>query len=945
MFQTDPDNPEGDRKRPDSKEKKGNHSLKKPPEDFGSTEDRTEYATPEQSTSWHALQTEEVFKKLMTSSEGLASEEATLRLEEYGRNTLPARKPPGLAEIVFHQFKSPLIYILLIAAIISILLDDIKDAAFIFLVVVINAVIGTLQEWKAEQSASQLQTILKIMARVRRGNTELKVPAEEIVPGDIVLLESGNRTPADLRILYATNLTIDESLLTGESAAVQKTASVLKKDTPVSDRHNMAYAGSTVITGRGCGVVTATGNRTEVGMIARAVTEAEAAKPPLLIRMEDFAQKVGILVIAASFVMSAIALAQGIAPIEVFFLAIALIVSAIPEGLPVGVTVALSIASTRMAKRHVIVRRLSAVESLGSCTTIATDKTGTLTVNQQTAKVVLLPPGESFEVSGEGYIPVGEVRRENKSISGTEEMTGLQRLALAAAICNEGTLFQEEGEWVHHGDAIDVAFLALAFKLGINPREVRERAKIVAEVPFESERMYSAVYYRKEKEGSLRVAVKGAMEAVLPYCTKMNTLEGETRIDPDILYEEQNSLMEKGYRVLVVADGFPEEVTTDPDLESVRPGLTFLGITGFIDPVRPDVNEAVETCKKAGIDVVMITGDHPKTALAIASELGIAHSMEEMITGREMEEMEDPETPAFIATLEKPRVFARVTPVQKMEIVDALVRRGHFVAVTGDGVNDAPALRRANIGVAMGSGTDVAKDTASMIVTDDNFSSIVAGVEEGRVAYDNIRKVTYLLISTGLAEVVLFILALIAGLPIPLLAVQLLWLNLVTNGIQGVALAFEDGEPETMRKKPRRPGEGIFNSLMIKQTLISGITIGAVAFTVWAWFSFMGYGEIESRNLLLLLMVLFENFHVFNCRSEYRSVFRIPLRNNYLLVTGVVLMQGLHILSMHVPLMQDLLGISPVSVERWFSFFIIAGVIIVVMEIFKRVGAVRKTEF
>ncbi len=940
MFQKDPSIPEGDSKEPDSEERRNYSSSRKPLEDFNSSGD-----VAASTTAWHTLQTGEIFKKLVTSSEGLAPEEAALRLEEYGRNTLPTRKTPGVAEIVLHQFKSPLIYILLIAGIISILLDDIKDAAFIFLVVVINAVIGTLQEWKAEQSASQLQTILKIMARVRREKTELKVPAEEIVPGDIVLLESGNRIPADLRILYATNLTIDESLLTGESTAVQKSSGVLKKDTPVSDRYNITYAGSTVITGRGCGVVTATGNRTEVGMIARAVTEAEAAKPPLLIRMEDFAQKTGILVIAASLVMSAIALAQGVAPIEVFFLAIALIVSAIPEGLPVGVTIALSIASTRMAKRNVIVRRLSAVESLGSCTTIATDKTGTLTVNQQTAKIVLLPHGDSFEVSGEGYIPVGKVRRKNKDPSGTEETVELQRLALAAAICNEGALFQENGEWVHYGDAIDVAFLALAFKLGINPREVRENVKIIAEVPFESERMYSAVYYREKEDGSLRLAVKGAMEAVLPYCTKMNTFEGETRIDPDALYKELNSLMERGYRVLVVADGFPEEVGDDPGLESVRPELTFLGITGFIDPLRPDVNEAVETCKNAGIDVVMITGDHPRTALAIASELGIANSMEEMITGRQMEELGDPETPDFIATLEKLRVFARVTPMQKMEIVDALVRRGHFVAVTGDGVNDAPALRRANIGVAMGSGTDVAKDTASMIVTDDTFSSIVAGVEEGRVAYDNIRKVTYLLISTGLAEVVLFILALIVGLPIPLLAVQLLWLNLVTNGIQGVALAFEAGEPETMRKKPRRPEEGIFNNLMIKQTLISGITIGVVAFAVWAWFSSSGYGEVEARNLLLLLMVLFENFHVFNCRSEYRSVFRVPLRNNYLLVIGVILMQGLHILSMHIPLMQELLGISPVSLERWFSLFIIADITIVVMEIFKRVEAGNKTEF
>jgi len=422
----------------------------------------------------------------------------------------------------------------------------------------------------------------------------------------------------------------------------------------------------------------------------------------------------------------------------------------------------------------------------------------------------------------------------------------------------------------------------------------------------------------------------------------MNTSEGTVPIDPDILNQELSSLMERGYRALVVAEGqVSGKVGETPELKSVKPELTFLGIAAFIDPLRPDVTEAVHTCKRAGIDVIMITGDHPKTAFAIAKELDITHSREEMITGREMEELGDPELPVFISTLEKMRVFARVTPVQKMQIVDSLVRRGHFVAVTGDGVNDAPALRRANIGVAMGSGTDVAKDTSSMIVTDDTFSSIVAGVEEGRIAYDNIRKVTLLLISTGLAEVILFILALFMGLPIPLLAVQLLWLNLVTNGIQGVALAFEAGEPGAMLRKPRNPEEGIFNNLMIKQTLISGVTIAIVAFAIWMWLLGEGYEENWARNLLLLLMVLFENFHVFNCRSEYRSAFRVPVRNNYFLVIGVVMMQGLHVTAMHIPFMQELLGISPVTFQSWLSLFLIAATIIVVMEIFKKIRAAR----
>ncbi|AKB32176.1 Cation-transporting ATPase [Methanosarcina siciliae HI350] len=934
MILSDPGGTKEGIKQQDLEKKMGNGPYRKESSELVVSESQDK-----DTVKWHSQENEKIFRELETSSRGLDPEEAAIRLKEYGENTLPTKKPPKLAEIVLHQFKSPLIYILLIAGIIAVFMDDLRDAGFIFLVVIINAVIGTIQEWKAEQSASQLQTILKIMSRIRRRGVESEIPAEEIVPGDIVLLESGSRIPADLRILRATNLTVDESLLTGESAAVQKTVGVLKEDTPVSDRHNMTYAGSTVITGRGCGVATATGSRTEVGRIARAVTETESAKPPLLIRMEDFSRRIGIFVIFASVVMSAVALSQGTAPVEVFFLAVALVVSAIPEGLPVGVTVALSIASTRMAKRNVIVRKLSAVESLGSCTTIATDKTGTLTVNQQTARMVLLPPGNYFEILGEGYIPEGEVKKKDGGFPDAEEMKRLQKFALATAICNEGTLYEENGKWVNHGDSIDVAFLALASKIGINPKEATKEVKIIAEVPFESERMYAAVYYQEDRSEPVRLAVKGAMEAVLPYCTAMNTSEGSVPINPDALNQGLNFLMEEGYRALVVAEGqISGEVGEAPELESVKPELTFLGIAAFIDPLRPDVTEAVHTCKRAGIDVIMITGDHPKTAYAIARELDITHSIEEMITGREMEKLGDPELPVFISTLEKVRVFARVTPIQKMQIVDSLVRRGHFVAVTGDGVNDAPALQRANIGVAMGSGTDVAKDTSSMIVTDDTFSSIVAGAEEGRIAYDNIRKVTLLLISTGLAEVILFILALFAGLPVPLLAVQLLWLNLVTNGIQGVAMAFEAGEPGTMLRKPRKPEEGIFNKLMIEQTLISGVTVGVVAFAVWLWLTGEGYEEDHARNFLLLLMILFENCHVFNCRSEYRSAFRVPIRNNYFLIAGVIIMQGLHIVSMHIPFMQELLDLNPVSFESWFSLFLIASIVVVVMEIFKKVN-------
>ncbi|HDS64110.1 MAG TPA: HAD family hydrolase [Methanofollis liminatans] len=894
---------------------------------------------PHGAVSWHALPIDETYERLSTGSHGLSTEEAARRQRQYGKNSLPTARPPGLAEIILHQFKSPLIYILLAAGVISVLLGDFKDAGFIMLVVLINAVIGTAQEWKAEQSALQLQSLLKVMARIRRDDAWRSLPAEEAVIGDIVLLESGNRVPSDIRLLHAANLTVDESLLTGESAAVQKTVGVLREKIPVSDRTNMAYAGSTVVTGRGCGIVTGTGTRTEVGMIARAVSGTESAKPPLIIRMEEFSRKVGILIIAASMVMAAVALSRGAPPVEVFFLAVALVVSAIPEGLPVAITVALSIAASRMARRNVIVRKLAAVESLGSCTTIATDKTGTLTVNQQTARVILIPEAEPIEVSGAGYTPEGEILLAGTATLPARMTAAVERLACAAVICNEGSLYLEDGQWVHHGDAMDVAFLSLAYKAGLEPDRVRNSVLKVAEVPFESEQMYAAVYYRKEgdaQDAPIGLAVKGALEALLPYCTTMTAAEGRVPIDTAAIEAHLIDLMENGYRVLAVAEGqVPSPPGEAAELRDTRPELSFLGLVGFIDPLRPDVREAVGVAHRAGIDVVMITGDHPRTALTIARDLDIARSVDEVMTGRELEDLGDPTLPSYAAAIDRIRVFARVSPVQKMEIVDLMVRRGHFVAVTGDGVNDAPALRRANIGVAMGSGTDVAKDTASMIVTDDNFSSIVAGVEEGRFAYDNIRKATYLLISTGLSEVVLIIMALLAGLPLPLLAVQLLWLNLVTNGIQGVALAFEAGEEGAMRRKPRDPEEGVFNSLMLKETVLSGLTIGIVAFSTFWWLIGTGMEETAARNLLLLLMVLFENFHVFNCRSEYRSLFRVPLRNNTVLVLGVVLMQGLHILSLHIPFMQDLLGLAPVTLEEWFTCLVIAAIVIVVMETFK----------
>jgi len=882
--------------------------------------------------AWHAEPLEVVFRKLQSLPDGLSEEQVAERLREFGRNTLPAKEPPTLLQVFLHQFASPLIYILLIAGVVALLMQDYKDAVFIFAVILLNAVIGTVQEWRAEQSAHALQVLLKIKARVRRGGRILTVPAEEIVPGDILLVESGDKVAADMRLIQVNNLRIDESFLTGESLAVEKSEKPLPADLPVSDRRNMAYAGSTVMSGRGVGVVVATGPYTEVGKIAKTISEEEGAKPPLVIRMEKFARQIALIVLGFTAILGMIQFARGEALSNVFILVVAMAVSAIPEGLPVAMTVALSLATSRMARRNVIVRRLTAVESLGSCTLIASDKTGTLTVNQQTVKQIVLPEGTLIEISGQGYNDEGEVRLAGEEGEITPEIQGrLLSIARESALCNEATLEKEDGKWQHTGDAMDVALLALGYKLNIDPSTLRRQVRILDEAPFESEKRYAAVVY--ENAGAPRLVVKGAVETVLHFCARMMTAQGEEPLDRDKILQLAHQKAENGYRVLALAAGGG----TLEDLENDQADLTLLGLLGFIDPLRPEVKEAVQTAQMAGIKVVMITGDHPATALAIARELGIAESSADVITGKELGEIGSPEIPEFYEGIKHKTVFARVTPDQKLQIVDALIRLGEFVAVTGDGVNDAPALKKANIGVAMGSGTDIAKDTASMIVTDDNFASIVAGVEEGRFAYANVRKVTLLLISTGFAELVLLALAILLQFPVPLIAVQILWLNLVTNGIQDVALAFEAGEPGVMRHPPRKPSEGIFNRKMIEQLLISGLTMALVCLAVWVFLVRQGYAEDTARNILLALLVLMQFYHVLNCRSEEVSAFKISFSRNRVLAIGMLVALGLHILATEVPFLQSLLRTESLTWQTWLILFALASVVLVVMEIYKAI--------
>ena len=885
--------------------------------------------------SWHSATPEQVFEYLQSRPAGLTSDESGKRLLEVGPNALPAPHPPGIVAILLHQFLSPLIYILLVAGAVSLLIGEISDAVFIFAVIMLNAVLGGVQEWKAERSAVALQKLLKIESRVRRDDHEQVVQAEELVPGDVVFLESGSRVPADLRLVTGQGLRIDESLLTGESAAVLKQTRGVAEDSPLGDRTCMAYGGTTVMSGRGTGVVTTTGVHTEVGSIANVVASTAATKPPLVLRMERFARQISLVVVGFVVLLGIVALSEGLPPLEVFFMAVALAVSAIPEGLPVAMTVALSIATARMAKRNVIVRRLPAVEALGSCTCIASDKTGTLTVNRQTVKTVFLTSGIRFAVDGEGYNDEGGVRPVEGVENAEQAHSQLLRLSRAAALCNEAELWCEEQSWKYSGDAVDIALLALAGKLRVDTETLRRGFEVLSEIPFESENRFSAVLVRGH-DGE-RVVAKGAVEAILAFCDTMLDSDGEQApLDQHTILEHTYTLAEWGFRVIAVAEAnAPDPPVSQPLDHDTMPPMTLLGLVGLIDPLRPEATQAVSRCRRAGVRVVMVTGDHPATALALARELGIAESDQQLVTGRDLEEAGDPSLPAFFELVERGRVFSRVAPLQKLQIVEALDRLGHFVAVTGDGVNDAPALRRAHIGVAMGSGTDIAKDTAALLITDDDFASLQAGIEEGRFAYDNIRKVIYLLISTGAAEILLFSLALLFGMPLPLVAVQLLWLNLVTNGIQDVALAFEGGEPGVLDHPPRPPNEGIFNRQMIRQTLISGLAMALIAFVLWYQLLASGRAVEAARNELLLLMVLLENVHVFNCRSERVSAFKVPLSRNWLLIAGVLTAQGVHILAMHLPWMQTLLGVSPLSWFAWLELAVLALGLLLVMEILK----------
>ena len=872
--------------------------------------------------NWHSKEIKEVLDNYsVTKEEGLSDKVIEERLIEYGKNELPQKKKDSIFKLFFGQFKDSIVIVMLFAAFFSFIIGEVVDAVVILFIILIDAVMGTAQEWNAHKNADSLKQMIKTISTVMRNGKEVEVDAKELVPGDIVLLQSGSRVPADMRLLSTTNLTVDESSLTGESVASVKHISVLEKDIPIGNMSNMVFAGTTVVTGRGVGVVVGTGLNTEIGKIATEVTKADDAKSPLTIRVDKFSKQISTMIVILAIFLVVLLLFKDYPFDEIFLSVIALAVSAMPEGLPLALTMALTIGSNRMAKRDIIVKKMSAVESLGSCTVIASDKTGTLTVNEQTAKLIIVPSGKTYKVTGTGYNDEGKVEGLDK------ESLVISKIGY---INNEAHLEKEDGKWLHHGDSVDVAFLALGLKAKVDTTNT----KITGSIPYESENKYSAVFYQeKEKDYA---TTKGSVDTILEFCNRM-VVDGEiVDLDKDKIQEQNEELAKSGYRVIALACGpNPHFEEKDYYTESDIPKLIFCGLVAFIDPIRKEALDAIVQVEKAGIKVVMITGDHPLTAFSIAKELKIADDYKMVATSTEIAEVLEKGEKEFDEYIKTKTVFTRVTPIQKLEIVNSYKRMGEFVAVTGDGVNDAPALKVANIGVAMGSGTDVAKETGTMIITDDNFDSIVAGVEEGRCAYSNIRKVTYMLISCGIAEVLFFVLSIICGMPMPLVAIQLLWLNVVTDGFQDLALSFEKKEPDIMTEKPRDPKSSLFDKKLIQEVLLAGLVIGLIVFAVWVYLIKSVKMPVESaRGYVMALMVFMQNIHVLNCRSEKRSVFKMKW-NNPLIIVSIALAVVLQVIVMEVPKFSEFMQTTSIPLTHLLLLIVCALPVLIIMEIYK----------
>ena len=865
---------------------------------------------------YYAMGEDELFTKFRSSLSGLSLREVTKRINKYGYNELPTNKRRSILEIFIGGLIDSIVLLLIVAIIASFLVGECLDGFAIMFIVLVDLILGTIQEKKASNTAESLSNLIKEKVKVIRNGKESFIDATEVTLGDIVLFTSGDKVSADTRILSSHNFTIDESTLMGESLPVEKNSSVLKnKNISINEQTNMLFAGTSVVTGRATGIVVNIGLSTEIGKIANTINETKEEKSPLTIRVEKFSKQMSILIIIIAIIIAILLFIKGFSLNEILLSVIALSVSAMPEGLPLALTMALTIASRNMAKNKVVVKKLHSVESLGSCTVIASDKTGTLTVNEQTAKKILLPNNNEYIISGTGYNTSGEIIGNNLKLA--------KEVAILGQINNEAEF--SDGKLL--GDSIDLAFLVLGKKAKININDI----EIIDSIPYESASKYSAVFYKKNNE--TYCTIKGSLEVVESFCNSINLVK---TFDKQRLEKQNEYLAGDGYRVIALANGRIDEKESysEKDIKD----LAFMGMVGFIDPIRKEAPAAIKKCRRAGIKVLMITGDHPLTAYKIAKDLKLVSDYSSVTTGDEVDKYLKKSEKDFDKFVMSKIIYTRVTPLQKLKIIESLKRQGEFVAVTGDGVNDAPALKAANIGIAMGSGTDIAKETANMIVMDDNFTSIVEGVEDGRVAYANIRKIIYFLISCGLAEVLFFLLSVLFNMPVPLVAIQLLWLNVVTDGLQDFALSFEKAEKGIMKEKSISPQTSLFDKDLMEEILISGISIGLIVFGLWFYLiKIINMNVSIARGYIVALMIIIQNIHAINCRSERNSALTIPVESNTTFIFSIIFSVIIGIAILEIDFLNSFLKTSFIPYNQLLLLFCLGMIIFVIMELYKEI--------
>jgi len=900
--------------------------------------------TDETMRSWHALSVEEVVSALKASAAGLTTGEAERRAARVGPNELVARKKKPAWTLIVEQFRSFLLVILAVAAVVSGILavmgeGDIWDPALILVIILFAAAFGCVQEYRSEQALEALQRMAAPTALVKRDGAPKEIPAREVVPGDVIVLQVGDRIPADARIIEQMNLKTDEAPLTGESVAVEKTLEAIPEDAQVADRTNMLYAGTTVIYGRGEAVVTATGMATEFGRIAGMLEAVERPPTPLQVSLDKAGRILGIACLGICAVVAGTGLAVGMFEgiLGAFIWGVSLAVAAVPEALPAVVTIALAVGVQRMAKCHALVRHLPAVETLGCTTFICSDKTGTLTQNEMTV-TKLYANGRFVEIDGVGYEPEGTYRVKDATIDPRQD-THIERLLVASALCNDARLQYVDGKWTIHGDPTEGALVVLAAKAGFKQEELDNRYPRINEVPFSSERKRMTTLH-ETPEATIAYS-KGAPELILAQCTRIyanSDEQGFRKSEKEQILEESQTMAASGLRVLGLAD---KALARGESAETAEQDMVFLGLVGMIDPPRPEVRRAVEVCNQAGINSVMITGDHKLTAVSVAEELGLLDGQSVTLTGKQLDEISDEE---FDRQVENVRLYSRVSPAHKMRVVEALQKKGHVVAMTGDGVNDAPALKRADIGVAMGiTGTDVSKEAGAMVLTDDNFASIVAAVEEGRRIFDNIKKFLISLLASNSGEVLLmliaFVITTLMGKPaIPLVALQILWVNLVTDGPPALALAVDPAAPNVMRRPPRRSKAGVFSRPVTIFIAGIGLWTALVTFGVFIWALQSGRALVEAQCLTFVTLVVVQLFHSLNCRSESLSLFTVGVFKNRWLLGGVASSLLLTLPLLYVPFLQGPFRTFALGLSDW-GIVLLCGVsVIVVAELGKLVA-------